>query len=167
METSLLPVKGCKFWHILVSYGHWAVSVFSMSHLRWSSLRTHVMTLTEPSVWKKSCNYLDLSRLGFEHPIFRLRGEHSYRLRHLLFRSAREFIQTYAFILKFYMILWIFHVFLKIRREKNVTKIAEVKLIQWKQRDLMVYMWIKLWRKKISICFILQFWCLTKPLRIG
>ena len=28
METSPLPVKGCKFWHMLGTYGHWAVRVF-------------------------------------------------------------------------------------------------------------------------------------------
>ena len=26
-ETSPVPVKGCKFWHMLGTYGHWAVSV--------------------------------------------------------------------------------------------------------------------------------------------
>ena len=33
METSTLPVKGCKFWSVLGTYGHWAVGVFSMQHL--------------------------------------------------------------------------------------------------------------------------------------
>ena len=36
-----------------------------------------------PSVWQRSClNALGLSRLGFEHRTFRLRGKRSYPLRH-------------------------------------------------------------------------------------
>ena len=35
METSPLPVKGCKFWPMLVTYSHWAVRVFSVPHLLW------------------------------------------------------------------------------------------------------------------------------------
>ena len=33
METSPLPVKGCKFWPMLGTHGQWAESVFSVSHL--------------------------------------------------------------------------------------------------------------------------------------
>ena len=36
METSPLPVKGCKFWLMLGTHGHWAVRVyFSVPHPLW------------------------------------------------------------------------------------------------------------------------------------
>ena len=48
IETSPLPVNGCKFWPMLGTYGHWAVRVLQCSaptvtreiRLEWSSLRT-------------------------------------------------------------------------------------------------------------------------------
>ena len=35
MEMSPLPVKGCIFWPLLSTDGHWAVRFFSMPHLLW------------------------------------------------------------------------------------------------------------------------------------
>ena len=35
METSPLPVKGCKFWPMLGTHGHWAGGFFSVPHLMW------------------------------------------------------------------------------------------------------------------------------------
>ena len=82
METSPLPVKGCKFWT-------WAVRV-----LKRDTGHPFIMVISEdpwhshllPSVWKWSCRYLflrlSLSRLGFEHPTFCLRGESSSPLHH-------------------------------------------------------------------------------------
>ena len=32
METSPLPAKGCKFWPMLGTYGHWAVRVHLLQH---------------------------------------------------------------------------------------------------------------------------------------
>ena len=45
METSLLPVKGCKFWPLLGTHGLWAVRVFkrattTATRAQWSSPRT-------------------------------------------------------------------------------------------------------------------------------
>ena len=48
IEKSPLPAKGCKFWPMLGTYGHWAVRIFSVPHftvargihLWWSSPRT-------------------------------------------------------------------------------------------------------------------------------
>ena len=71
METSPLPVKGCKIWPMLGNYGHWAVRVLTfISHLL-------------PSVWigaVTTCfNDLGLSWLGFESQTFRFQGERSNR----------------------------------------------------------------------------------------
>ena len=78
MQTSPLPVKGCKFWHnfMLGSNNHWAVSVFSMSHLLWNGT-SFIMVISwhSPSraFKRKDVNTcfkdLGLSRLGFEHLI--------------------------------------------------------------------------------------------------
>ena len=36
LEMSPLPVKGCKFWPMLGTHGHWAVrGLYSVSHLLW------------------------------------------------------------------------------------------------------------------------------------
>ena len=66
METSPLPVKGCKFWHMLSTHGHWAVRFLnSVPHLLWHQFRmvifedpwhSHLL----PSVWQWSCHYLFL-----------------------------------------------------------------------------------------------------------
>ena len=49
-----------------------------------------------PSVWQWSCHYLflrlGLSRLGFEHPTFRLRGQRSNPMRH--HKSLRSFFHS-------------------------------------------------------------------------
>ena len=90
IKTSPLPVKGYKSWPVLGTYGHWAVTVYSVSHLRW-----HVASIHTGHTWTRdthtycgafgsravtTCSYdLGLSRMGFQHPIFRLRGERSYR----------------------------------------------------------------------------------------
>ena len=35
METSPLPVRGCKFWPMLGTHGHWTVRFFGVPHLLW------------------------------------------------------------------------------------------------------------------------------------
>ena len=61
LETSPLPVKDCKFWPILGTYGHWVVRV-----LKCDTGHLFIMVISEdpwhshlmPSVWQWSCHYL-------------------------------------------------------------------------------------------------------------
>ena len=99
MEMSPLPVKGCKFWPMLGTHGHWAVRVLYVPHLLWHGASVNhchlrgTVTLTHIAerlavelslpVGIRTPNlplangfyYLILSRLGFEHPTFRLRDQ--------------------------------------------------------------------------------------------
>ena len=87
METSPLPVINCKVWPMFGAYGHWAVTFFSVPHLLW-----HGASLCNGHLWGSLTltpvpehlsvdmslpffNDLGLSRLGFEHPAFRLQGQ--------------------------------------------------------------------------------------------
>ena len=85
LETSPLPVKGCKFWPMLrmamSSEGSLACDTFC------DTGHSFLMVILEdpwhshllPSGWQWSCRYmfsdLGLLRLGFEHQTFRLRGD--------------------------------------------------------------------------------------------
>ena len=100
-ETSLLlhgdvtiAGMGCKFWPMLGTNGNWTVRVLQRAtpsvtrgiRLQWSSLRTRD-TLTYCRAFGCGavmvCFYdLSVLRLGFEHPIFCMRGERSKSLRH-------------------------------------------------------------------------------------
>ena len=89
MGTSSLPVKGCKFWHMLGTYGHWAVRVVfraAPTVARGSVYNGHLrgpVTLTPITYClavQRSLPDLGLSRLAFELPTLRLRGERSNRL---------------------------------------------------------------------------------------
>ena len=87
METSPLPVKGCKFWSMHDTHSYWAVGFFSVPLLLWH--RTSVYNWSSPrtrdtQTYRRAfctgavttCFYdLALSRLGFEHQTFRLRCE--------------------------------------------------------------------------------------------
>ena len=86
METSPLSLKGCKFWHMLDTYGSLAC------HTHCDTGQSFIMVIFEDS-WHShllpssgavtACFYdLSLSQLGFKHPNSRLRGEHSNPLRH-------------------------------------------------------------------------------------
>ena len=83
----------------LLAVVHWRF--FGLPHLLWhraslyaGHLQGPVAPYLLPTVWQWSCQYLfynlGLSRLGFEHPTFRLRGECSNLLRqrrvHFLFK---------------------------------------------------------------------------------
>ena len=94
MDTSPWPVKGCVFFSpVLGTPGHWAVRIFKRATptvtrgtcLQWSSPRTsdtHAYCRAFGSgAFTTFFNDLGLSRLGFEHPTFRLKGEHSKPLR--------------------------------------------------------------------------------------
>ena len=89
METSPLPVKGCKFWPMLGTHGHWACSEGSFAcHTYCDMVHPFIMVISAdpwhshllPSVKQWAVDYcfydlhVGLSRLGFEHPTFRLRG---------------------------------------------------------------------------------------------
>ena len=75
METSSLQVKNFKFDLYSALLAIWAL----LSHTFCDT--GHPFTM--PSVWQWSCFYdLCLSRLGFEHLTFRMRGERTNRLRH-------------------------------------------------------------------------------------
>ena len=94
METSPLLVKGCKFFtSALMAIEQ--CRFLSAPHLLWhgasvynglASARTrdtHTYCRAFSSGAVATCFYdLGLSRLGFEHPMFRLRGKHSNPLRH-------------------------------------------------------------------------------------
>ena len=85
-EPSPLP-KGCKFWPIHGTRGHWAVKAICVPHLLWHGtfvynghLWQHV-TLTTVIKRCTTC-FIDsgLSPLGFEQHTVRMRGELSYWL---------------------------------------------------------------------------------------
>ena len=71
------PFKQRGFLSVLLLFWHPFIMVISEDP--WHS---HLL----PSYWQRSCHYLfydwGLSRLGFEHPTFRMRGERPKRLRH-------------------------------------------------------------------------------------
>ena len=92
METSSLPIKGCKFFtyarhswqlssedslacHTYCDTGYLLIMVISRdTHTYCRALSIRAVT---------TCFYvLGLSRLGLEHPTFRMRGQHSYPLFH-------------------------------------------------------------------------------------
>ena len=57
-------VKGCNFWSMLGTYGHWAVRVLQLPHLLYHAtsvdnglIRGHSHLM--PSVWQWSCRYLN------------------------------------------------------------------------------------------------------------
>ena len=90
LETSPLPVKGCKCWPMLGTFDHRAVRVLTYR----DTGHPFIMVISEDT-WHShlapiggsgavtSCFFdLCLSRLGFEHPTLRLRGERSNPLRH-------------------------------------------------------------------------------------
>ena len=94
METSPLPMKGCK---ILTYARHsWLLSSEGSlaCHTHCDTGLPFIMVISEdpwhshllPNVWQWSCHYrfydVGLSRLGFENPTFRLRGQRSNSLRH-------------------------------------------------------------------------------------
>ena len=97
METSQLPVKGCNLW-----------PMFSMPHLLWhvtsvfnGHLRVPVtLTLIAEGLAVTICfKDLGLSRLGLEHPTFRLWGQRSNRLLH---RSGERDMIQFIFVLDWY-----------------------------------------------------------------
>ena len=98
----------CKFWRMLGTPFHWAVRILSVPHLlwhghplKWSSprtrdTRTYCRAFGIEAV--TSCFYDCLSRLGFEHPTFCLRGELSIPLLH------RRGFQWYIFIYESHLV---------------------------------------------------------------
>ena len=56
METSPLPVMGCKFWPMLGTHGHWAVRVlfspnnYGKSTLKWSAWLFHIILLVHTCI---------------------------------------------------------------------------------------------------------------------
>ena len=91
METSSLPVKGLKFLLLAIEQG----GLFSVPYLLWhgtSAYDGHLrgpMSLTLALAFSSGAfttytclSDLDQSRLGFEHPSFRMRNECSNRLHH-------------------------------------------------------------------------------------
>ena len=101
-----LPVKGYK-WPILRNHDYWAF--FIVLHILWHTasvynghlrgLLIHIFVAKQLTV-KLSLpvyNDLRLSRLGFEHPTFRLRAERSNRLRLVIkWNLNREFSKSTA-----------------------------------------------------------------------
>ena len=85
-----LKVKGCKFWPMLGTNGHWAVRVLLRAtvtgDIRCSSPRTRGTQTCRRAFGSRTVttcfNDLGLSGLEFQHPLFRLRGERSIPLRH-------------------------------------------------------------------------------------
>ena len=89
METSPLPVKGCKFWPMLGTHGH------EQCHTYYDTGHPFIMVISEdqlnshllPSVWQWSCHttcFWGLSRLGFVHLTFRMRGLRSIVIEEIL-----------------------------------------------------------------------------------
>ena len=88
METSQLPVKGCKFWPMPGTHGHWAVRVL-LRATPTAILVPFIRIISEdpwhsqmlPSVWKGSCHYLFLRlrsvATGDRTRISRMRGARS------------------------------------------------------------------------------------------
>ena len=84
IETSPLPVKGCKYWTMLGMKGHWAVGVLKRDT---GHQTTCIMIITCCRLFSSGAvtpcfNKFGLPRTGFEHSTFRKRVEHSNRLRH-------------------------------------------------------------------------------------
>ena len=87
IETSPLPVKGCKFWPRFGNHDLWEVSVlYSVPHLLWHAesvvmvisvyRETHTYCPAFSSGAVTICFYdLGLLRLGFKHPTVRLRSQ--------------------------------------------------------------------------------------------
>ena len=92
METSQLPVKGCKIWPCSALMGIEQWGFLSVPHLLWHGASvyngpktrdTHTYCRAFSNEAVTICFYdLGLSWLRFEHPTFNLRGERSYPLRH-------------------------------------------------------------------------------------
>ena len=67
MEMSPLPVKGCKCWPMLGTYGHWAVGFFAY-HTYCDMRHPFITVISEDTwnselmsnVWQRSCHYLFL-----------------------------------------------------------------------------------------------------------
>ena len=60
LETSPLLVKGCKFWHMLGTYGLWAVRVFSVLHLLWHWGSVYIGHLWGPVKHTLNADYLTM-----------------------------------------------------------------------------------------------------------
>ena len=85
METSPLPVKGCKFWSMLGTHGHvqhllWQGTSVYNGHLRGPVRLTPIAERLAVEL-SLPVFTLGLSRLEFKLPSFRLRGERSNPLR--------------------------------------------------------------------------------------
>ena len=91
--TSLLSLKGFKFWPILGTHGHWAVRVLKLAYHTYCDMGHPLIMIISEDTWHShllpSVCTVELSlsvittgllRLRFEHSTFRLRGEHSNRL---------------------------------------------------------------------------------------
>ena len=73
-DVTFLPVKVCKFWPMLGTYGHWALRVFQLAtlavtrgiHLKWSSPRTLFIFFLFQTV-KYVCNYHSLCRKNIDY----------------------------------------------------------------------------------------------------
>ena len=97
METSPSPVKGCKFWLMLGTH-EWPLSSEGSSacHTYCDIGHPFIMVISDDP-WHTDCrafssgavttcfNDLGLSRLGFDHPTFRLRRSHPLRHRRGLY----------------------------------------------------------------------------------
>ena len=92
LETSLLPVKGCQFWPMIGTYGHWAVRVLKRAtptvtrgicynghHQSDTHTKCRASGSVDVTTW---LNALGLSRLGFKLQTFRLQDDGSNTLRH-------------------------------------------------------------------------------------
>ena len=96
IETTSSPVQGCEFWPMLGTYDHWAVRTFSVPHVLWHGASVYYGHLREPVTFTPNAKRLDkgavttcfddlvLSRLGFAHSAFCMRGKQSYRQRHCI-----------------------------------------------------------------------------------
>ena len=83
METSPLPVKGCKFTHTISTHEQWGF--FMKRHLLrlWLSPRTHdIKTCCRTFGSEAKFNDLGLSRSVFEHQTVRMQAERLNRLCH-------------------------------------------------------------------------------------
>ena len=93
MKATPLLMEDFKFWPILGSHGHWAARVLKRATPTvilgiprlWSSPRTHDAYICcrafGSEAVNKCFNDLGLSRLGFKHPTFCMRGVRSNQLR--------------------------------------------------------------------------------------
>ena len=105
METTPLPIKGCKCWPMLGTRGHWAVRVLRVCQAYCDKGHPFIMVISEDRDTHTYCRAFDneavttcvydlgLTWLGFEHTNFRLRCERSYPLCHRcgFTRSIKEF----------------------------------------------------------------------------